>query len=511
MTTRFQPDRFSEIRKGRYERDAYGGLRAFAQGRVEERFKHFMTEQDIQELQDAAVETRMPVKNNPYYLTQALKSIPVKNLIKPRAQETFDLAGEADPSSQNDYSPVPGLLHKYPEIVLLYASPTCSAHCRYCYRLDLFTKTTGKEIIKPEGVIDYIRDYNAQVEQHNASVNYDPKQKKFAIREGLLSGGDPMVLPNTQLYTFMTALAEGGLQTIRIGSKEMAFFPYRFDEDFFHMLDTFHEVYPNVHINMMVHFTHPDEFLEIRGEETADGFVPEVDHLAPSLEGRYTKNSNGTFKWRDEVNAAVEGLLGRSFVSVYNQTPIIADVNDHAPALNLMQRALHHKGVSNHYFFQCREIEGHRAFAVPVEKAYEIFRESQRGLSGTERTKFSMSTKWGKMEIVGRFNFANAAMIASQHNLSPAQLKAVQTMQARNEQYIIFRIVRAPHDVKTFGRLIVARSNPDALWLSGYEDRIVYDGRKPVDQQGSLVGNLLGEFFSLMEEAEGDTQQSLVA
>jgi hypothetical protein len=261
------------------------------------------------------------------------------------------------------------------------------------------------------------------------------------------------------------------------------------------MLDIFHEEYPDVKVNFMVHFTHPDEFLQIKGKENEDGtFTPEVDHLVPHLRSRYYKNSNGTLKWREETETAVKELLSRNWINLYNQSPIIKDVNDHAPALNIMQRSLHHMGVHNHYYFQCREIEGHRAFAVPVEKTYEIFRETQRGLSGTERTRFSMSTEWGKVEIVGKFDFSSIEKVLGEENLSaPVQFAIHALRKLFGNKFVVFRIVRAPYNVKAYGRIIVARSNPDALWISGYEDRIIYDGRKPPEQQSQLIGKVIGE------------------
>ena len=88
------------------------------------------------------------------------------------------------------------------------------------------------------------------------------KDKVIPIREALLSGGDPMVLSNKNLFDYMNGLATAGVRMIRIGTKELAFFPERFDSNFLEMLDLFHELHPRVGIAFMVHFTHPDELLE---------------------------------------------------------------------------------------------------------------------------------------------------------------------------------------------------------------------------------------------------------
>ncbi|CAN0332199.1 unnamed protein product [Chrysoparadoxa australica] len=158
-----------------------------------------------------------------------------------------------------------------------------------------------------------------------------------------------MVLSNRNLFDYLNGLAEAGVEVIRIGTKEMAFFPERFDDNFFEMLDLFHEVHPNVLVAFMVHFTHADEFLRLNDA------------------GEYVRNERGGYLRNPLVERAATRLKSRPFVTLENQTPIIDGVNDDADALRLMQRELKRMGVNNHYFFQCREIEGFRACAVPVE------------------------------------------------------------------------------------------------------------------------------------------------
>lgn len=399
------------------------GLKPFFDGKVPEEFQGFYTKDELEALSKLQgtprdIEDRMRVKLTEHYLRLAKGSTALQNLVKARPDETDDLSGEADPSNQNRYSPLPGLLHKY-EMILLYTAGTCSAHCRYCYRLDLFSKKTGKELTKIEDVEAYIKDYNSNV-----------PASTFPIREALLSGGDPMVLPNKRLARFMIGLAESGVETIRIGTKELAFFPYRFDANFFAMLDLFHEAFPRVRIVFATHFTHPDEFLE------------------KDENGNYIKTSPNFYLWQAPANAAVTELVKRHyFISLENQTPIIYQVNDKPEILHILQKELYHKGLSNHYFFQCREIEGHKTFAVPVEESWRIFTESQQGLSGVEKkARFAMSTEQGKMEVIG---------------ITHGQ--------------IIFRIMRSPGSGNTQGNIIIAKNNPDALWITGYMDRIISD------------------------------------
>jgi len=143
--------------------------------------------------------------------------------------------------------------------------------------------------------------------------------------------------------------------------------------------------------------------------------------------------------------------------------------------------------VNNHYFFQCREIEGHRAFAVPVEQAWALHTQSQHGLSGIERSRFALSTEAGKMELV--------AVIDGDERLShlPGPLG-----EAMADGIVVFRLHRTP-DAARQSDLVIARRNPDALWITGYEDRILYDGR--VDTGDDKWGPLLAALAPAMMDA----------
>ena len=380
-----------EIIESKFERANVNGLTPFETGKIPEQYKGFYTPEEAKELKDAGVELRMKAKISDHYRQLCENSVPLTNLIKARKNETYDLAGEADPSNQLSYSPVPGLLHKY-ELVLLYSAMTCSAHCRYCYRLDLFSGKTGKGLVKPEAAANYVREYNAEVRAGKKVDNAG--NQRFPIREALLSGGDPMVLSNKKLFEYMSTLADAGIRIIRIGTKELAFFPARFDANFFDMLDKFHAKFPRTSLAFMVHFTHPDELLQ------------------KDAQGNYIEEHNGRFQWIEQVEEAVKQLGRRDFVSMENQTPIIFQVNDDSDALRLMQKELRSRKIRNHYYFQCREIEGHRAFAVPVETTWAIHNDSQRGLSGIEKSRFAMSTEWGKLEVVSVIDAPDLDVIA---------------------------------------------------------------------------------------------------
>ena len=421
------------------------------------------SESELDELEASGVSDRLPPRATGYYLDLAIRSRAVRNLIKARPEEMDDLSGEVDPSNQLKYSPVPGLLHKY-ELVLLYVVRACSSWCRYCYRSDFLTGKTSKDT----GSIHEIRQY---IEGHNEAVERGEITDKPKIREALLSGGDPMVLSNRNLFDYLNGLAEAGLEVIRIGTKEMAFYPERFDDNFLAMLDLFHELHPQVLLAFMVHFTHPDEFL-LLGEE-----------------GEYVRDESGRLLRNPLVERAAQRLRSRYWITLENQTPIIDSVNDDADVLRLLQQELKRMGVNNHYFFQCREIEGHRAFAVPVEKAWKLHADSQANLSGIERSRFALSTEAGKMEMVAVTD-------------GDERLRSIggPLGDALAEGVVVFRLHRTPRN-DAQGDLVIARRNRDALWITGYEDRILYDGRvRPAgDKWGPLLRALAPALLAAAE------------
>lgn len=442
----------------------------------------------FQEMKAAGVDKRMMFGTNPHYQALAIgnelkdidgnvlvpkmpPSLPIAALILPRLEETFSLEGAKDPSNQMNFTPqedhVHGkLLHKYDEIVLGYVSPVCSAHCRYCYRLDLFNKDTGKQNVRPEELRDYITAYNAKLEKEGG---FDPKtgEKRYPIRELLLSGGDVMVLPNAFLYRFLVAAGQAGIHTLRIGSKEWAFRPERFDEALAETLRLVHEQFPHMHINMVSHLTHPDEFL-LRDEN-----------------GAYIPNENGGgYQWLDVSRQAVQRMLSLPFVSIENQTPMISRVNDDEKSMRILHEELRRLGVKPKYIFQGRDIEGHKAFSVPVETAWRIHTNAMKGISDTGRSRFAMSTEWGKMEII---SVTDGIELPEEVGdiFSARVIKALNDI--LGDGLIIFRSHRSPHDAKMQGDVIIAKRNPEALWISGYEDRIIYDSRVP-QGEGKYAG-----------------------
>ncbi|MCF6216152.1 MAG: hypothetical protein L3J58_08255 [Emcibacter sp.] len=438
------------IENAKYDRQIIAGIKKFTQGKVPEDMKDFYSPEELQALEDLKgtgldVEARMPVKITRHYFNQAKNSLPLQVLVKASPKETYDLDGSADPGKQMDYSPVEGLIHKY-ELGLIYVVGTCSAHCRFCYREELIAK---KEVARPDGtiapkgmaqipeIVAYIKDHNNIVAQNGGR---HPVTGRERLREILMSGGDPLVLANKNIAAWLAALSEAGIDSIRIGTKELAFYPDRFDVTFFDMLDKFHAAYPEVKLRIMIHFNHPDEFLK------------------KNKDGSYIDIPDGGLEWLDSTKRAVLELGQRDWITVDNQAPILQDINNDPDALRIMQRELKRHKVENHYFFCGRDIIGHKAFNVPIEEAWRILNESQKGLSGVEtHARLSITHYKGKTEVAAVSN------------------KPAPGIKGGENGVVVLKLLRGAADAPDRGKITILGRNPDAIWFSGYNDRVIYD------------------------------------
>ena len=433
-----------------YDRKLINGLRPFFNDSAPDDVRTFYSKDELAALKevhgtDRDVESRMPVKMTRHYFDMAKRSPQLQRIVKASPDETLNLEGSEDPGHQMDYSPVEGLLHKY-EMGLMYVVSTCSAHCRFCYREELIARkeverfdgtVAKKELAKIPEIVAYIHEHNKVVEENGG---LHPETGREKLREILLSGGDPMVLKNDKLAAWFGALAEAGIETIRLGTKEMAFFPERFDETFLAMMDRFHETWPDVGFRLMIHFNHPDEF------------------LAKDDDGNYIENADGTLQWNPVTRKALDGVVSRGWINVENQAPIIKGVNDDAAALRVMQRALYRAGVGNHYFFCGRDIVAYRAFNVPIEEAWRLLNESQKGLSGVEaQARLSITHYLGKTEVVSVTDDPIPGLKGSENGV------------------LIFKNLRSALDAPRRGKICIVGRNPEAVWFDDYEDRVLFD------------------------------------
>lgn len=453
--TKYQPTEkaqafLDKVENAKYDRGMIRGLNKFIGNKVPEDMQGFYSEEELQELialkdTERDVEARMPVKITNHYYQLAKTSKPIQTLVKASTKETFDLEGAPDPGKQMDYSPLEGLIHKY-ELGLIYVVDTCSAHCRFCYREELIAR---KEILREDGtvsskgvakipeLVDYIIKHNKEVSENGGR---HPETNREKLREILMSGGDPMVLPNSKLAEWFAALADCGIESIRVGTKELAFYPDRFDTTFFNMVDDFHAAYPEVQLRIMIHFNHPDEFLQ------------------KNQDGDYIDSVDGGLLWVERTKQAVKDLADRNFITIENQAPFIKGINHDPDAIRIMQRELKRNGVNNHYFFCGRDIIGHKAFNLTIEDAWNLLNDSQKGLSGVEASaRLSITHYLGKTEVVAVTN------------------NPIPGLKGAENGVVIFKLLRGASDAPKKGKVAIVGRNPKAIWFSGYEDRVLYD------------------------------------
>lgn len=259
---------------------------------------------------------KFPLSITPYYLSlidrENFENDPVFRQSVPSIQE-LDMSNEdmTDPLHEEKDSPVPGITHRYPDRVLFLVSNVCAMYCRHCTRkrkVGDVDNIPSKKVI--EQGLEYIR---------NTSV----------IRDVLLSGGDPFLLPDEYLDYILTELGRiEHVEVVRIGTRTPVVLPYRITDDLVRILKKHQPLWVNTHFN------HPRELTEsarIALAKLADAGIP----------------------------------LG-------NQSVLLSGVND-CPRI---MRTLVHKLVTNrvrpYYLYQCDLSEGLSHFRTPVGKGIEI-------------------------------------------------------------------------------------------------------------------------------------------
>ena len=269
--------------------------------------------------------SRLPVGITPYYmslLSAGDASHPLRRTVVPTVFESISGPGEADdPLGEEEQSPLPGLVHRYPDRVLLLVLDFCSTYCRYCTR----SRVVGRGSIFPsrgrlEKAIDYIRS-------------------RPEIRDVLLSGGDPLTLGDDRLEWILSRLRQiPHVEVIRIGTKVPAVLPQRITPKLVRMLRKYHPLY------MSLHFTHPDEC------------TPEAFRACTAL-----------------ADAGIP--LG-------SQTVLLKGINDSVAVMKSLVHRLMRMRVRPYYLYQCDPISGSAHFRTPVEAGLDIIRGLRGFTSG---------------------------------------------------------------------------------------------------------------------------------
>lgn len=258
----------------------------------------------------------LPVGVTPYYMSLVSPDDPFQGIRRttiPTLAEFARTPGEEeDPLGEDGHSPVPGLVHRYPDRVLLLVTNFCSVYCRYCTRARLVGASGERALRKAD--IDRAIEYIAATP---------------AVRDCLISGGDPLSLDEERLeYVLSRLRAIPHLEFVRIGTKQPVVQPMRVTPSLTKMLRRYHPIW------MSLHFTHPDEV------------TPEV--------------------------AEACGRLADAGIPLGSQTVLLKGVNDDVATLKKLYHGLLKIRVRPYYLYQCDPISGSGHFRTSVDKGLEL-------------------------------------------------------------------------------------------------------------------------------------------
>ena len=239
---------------------------------------------------------------------------PIRRQVVPRVEETVTSTWDmSDPCGEDEHSPVPGLVHRYPDRVLFLVTDRCAAYCRYCTRSRLVSNASG---------YGFQPDYQEQL---------DYIRKHPEVRDVLFSGGDPLLLSDSKLEGLLKALRDiPHVEFIRIGSRIPIFLPQRITSDLCEMLKQFHPLFMSVHAN------HPRELTT-------------------------------------EVKEAL-GRLADVGIPLGNQSVLLRGVNDSVSVMKALIHKLLMCRVRPYYLYQCDLISGSAHLRTSVRKGLEIMR-----------------------------------------------------------------------------------------------------------------------------------------
>ena len=274
-----------------------------------------------EEIQGLSAEDKFRVDVTPYFASLMDPDdpfCPIRRQVIPLGRELQAFEGMMEDSLAEDkHSPVPGLVHRYPDRVLMLLTTQCASYCRYCTR----SRIVGNPAMTFSKV-----DFEQQLDYLRGATQ---------VRDVLLSGGDPLTIaPRMLEYVLSSLRAIEHIEIIRIGTRVPVFLPQRITDDLCAMLRQYHPLWMNIHVN------HPNE-------------------ITPELSRALAK-------------------LADAGIPLGNQSVLLAGIND---SVNIQRELVHklvRNRVRPYYLYQCDLVEGAGHFRTTVSKGIEII-EGLRG------------------------------------------------------------------------------------------------------------------------------------
>ena len=289
-----------------------------------------------------------------------------------------------------------GMQHKYRETVLFFPSQgqTCHAYCTFCFRWPQFVGMDDLKFASKEAelLVKYVKDHTE-------------------VTDVLFTGGDPLIMKTKHLETYIRPLLEANipnLRNIRIGTKALGYWPYRFltDDDAADLLTLFEDVKrAGKHLALMAHFNHTVELST------------------------------------DAVAEAIKNILDSGAV-IRTQSPVLKHINDSSEVWTEMLKKQVSLGCIPYYMFVARNTGAQHYFSIPLIEAWKIFREAYQSVSGICRTLRgpSMSCLPGKVQILG-------------------------VADVKDEKVMVFRMIQG-RDPNWAARPFFAKFDADAIWYT---------------------------------------------
>jgi lysine 2,3-aminomutase len=267
---------------------------------------------------------RFAVSVTPHFaalMDPADPNCPIRRQVVPTTDEFVVSTGDMeDPCGEDHASAVEGLVHRYPDRVLLLALDTCAAYCRYCTRSRLVSQ--GSLDLLPRrmtGILEYLREHTE-------------------VRDVLLSGGDPLLMSEDRLDKLLGSIREiEHIEFVRIGSRVPGFVPQRITPELAAVLRR-HEVW------LSLHFSHPAEL------------TPEV--------------------------AAACNLLADAGIPLGSQTVLLRGINDDSAVLKQLFHGLLKLRVRPYYLYQADPVVGTGHLRTSIGKGIEIMGQLRGHTSG---------------------------------------------------------------------------------------------------------------------------------
>ena len=281
---------------------------------------------------------RYPMRITPYYLSLVKEADdPIGRQCIPDSRELKEDRLSTDPFREKELSPVPGIVHRYPDRVVLLASTFCATLCRFCMRKHQVQQGGFISDSPLEPAIDYVR-------------------RNRVIRDIIISGGDPLVKPDEWIEDLISRLRKiSHVEIIRINTRIPVTLPERITTRLCQRLRLYHPLYINTHFN------HPEEITEASSEACR--------------------------------------LLADAGIPLGNQTVLLRGVNDDPAVMKRLMQKLLMVRVRPYYIHQMDPVKGTSHFCTPIEKGLEIMASLRGHTSGMANPYYVIDLPGGKGKV----------------------------------------------------------------------------------------------------------------